>query len=36
VETHGVEVDLEMNLKHLLEEWNYNDGFCYLKLNFPR
>ena len=30
VTTHGVPVDSQMSLKELLEDWNYNDGFCYL------
>lgn len=30
--THNIKISLETNLKELLEEWNYNDGFCYLKI----
>ena len=30
--THGIAIDLGMTLKELLEEWNYNDGWCYLKV----
>jgi hypothetical protein len=30
--THGIPIDLGLTLKQLLEEWNYNDGYCYLKL----
>jgi hypothetical protein len=29
---HGARLDLNMTLKELLENWNYNDGFCYLKV----
>lgn len=30
--THNIEIDLNLPLKTLLEEWNYNDGYCYLKI----
>ncbi len=32
VKSHGVEFDLGMGLRQFLDEWTYNDGFCYLKI----
>jgi hypothetical protein len=31
---HSISIDTKLSLKDLLEEWNYNDGFCYLKVAF--
>jgi hypothetical protein len=33
VKSHGIEFNLQMNLKQFLDEWSYNDGFCYLKID---
>jgi hypothetical protein len=33
VKSHGVDIDLGMNIKQFLDEWSYNDGYCYLKIN---
>ena len=33
VRTHNILIDLKLTLKELLEEWNYNDGYCYLKID---
>ncbi len=32
VKSHGVDFDLGMGLRQFLDEWTYNDGFCYLKI----
>jgi len=31
---HNINIETKITLKDLLEEWNYNDGFCYLKIVF--
>lgn len=33
VKSHGIEFDLGMGLRQFLDEWTYNDGFCYLKID---
>lgn len=32
VYTHGVKAEANMRLEELLRKWNYNDGYCYLKV----
>ena len=31
--SHGEIIPLSMPSKFFLDEWNYNDGYCYLLLN---
>lgn len=33
ITSHNVDVDLTMSSKVFLDEWSYNDGYCYLRLD---
>ena len=32
IKSHNIEIDLTMSSKKFLDEWSYNDGYCYLKV----